>query len=155
MAGILFTDGKTCLAGYNIKKNFISGIGGKSKEGETKFYTAIRETIEELFEIEPSKSMISMFEANLIKKEVLSCPVYETFVMSYDDLRQIIMLMGFTRINSNLYDKFPLDINELIKNRKTENAKEISHLLIVPIIHNLSFDHDFLCDIYSYKNSNI
>ena len=51
-AGSVFTDSKIILAGYQPrkKKPFISGIGGKREEGESYMDTAIRETVEELFE---------------------------------------------------------------------------------------------------------
>ena len=64
MAGIMFTDGKLVLAGYNSKHLFISGIGGKIKENETPILTAVRETVEELFELEeiPGRLLDRLYE---------------------------------------------------------------------------------------------
>ena len=52
MAGIMFTDKNSVLAGYSSHKLAITGIGGKKKGDETAIQTAIRETVEELFELE-------------------------------------------------------------------------------------------------------
>lgn len=56
-AGIVFTNGKVVLAGYQRKirngreiSTFISGIGGATEEGETPLQTAIRETVEEIYD---------------------------------------------------------------------------------------------------------
>ena len=50
-SGVLFTNQTNVLAGYNIKINAISGIGGKPVDTEDPDVTAIREMLEELFEL--------------------------------------------------------------------------------------------------------
>ena len=53
MSGVIFINelNTTVLCGYNIKINRISGIGGKALENEDLNKTAIREMLEELFEL--------------------------------------------------------------------------------------------------------
>ena len=67
-AGCVFTDGKLVLAGYQPFKEIpcISGLGGTKKDGESVFETAMRETIEELFEI----TNISVVFLEYIKRQL-------------------------------------------------------------------------------------
>ena len=51
MAGIMFTNGSLVLSGYSQHKNKLTGIGGKKENNELPYETALRETMEELFEL--------------------------------------------------------------------------------------------------------
>ena len=51
MAGILFTDETLVLAGYNEFHEHVTGFGGKKKNNEYPYETAIREVVEELLEV--------------------------------------------------------------------------------------------------------
>ena len=63
MAGIFFTDEKIFLCGYSQHKHKITGIGGKKQNNELPYETALRETLEEIFEFDNIP-----FDFNKIKK---------------------------------------------------------------------------------------
>jgi len=61
-AGILFQDGKNFLSGWNPSLDSWSGFGGKRRGFETSIETAIREVVEEIFQVNPDADDISVLE---------------------------------------------------------------------------------------------
>jgi hypothetical protein len=149
-AGSFFTNEKLVLCGYqqNKKISNISGFGGK-KELKDKTYieTAIRETLEELFDIIPDKEITNIINMNIIHKNVLIQDEYCMLTYTFDDLETILHILNKFQIKSNLYDNFPLTISELIFNRKIDSKSEISHLCLLPLKENILIDNDFIKDI--------
>lgn len=144
-AGCFFTDGRYFLAGYQRKKTCISGIGGMKNIGEQPIYTAIRETIEELFDIlVPASVILEIIDVIYAKQTVNGS--YIMFVLSFDDLDTIISFLHNCNITSNLYDTFPKNVVELVFNRKVCTS-EISHLALLPFVKNLKISHEILDDI--------
>jgi hypothetical protein len=91
MSGILFTDGNLVLGGYSSKKQKITGIGGKSEKNEICWQTAIRETIEELYEFTGLNwDLLNSLSRKLSFDTVVSSGSYTTFIMSFEDLEVII-----------------------------------------------------------------
>jgi len=144
-AGCFFTDGRYFLAGYQDKISCISGIGGMKNTGEQPMYTAIRETIEELFDILVPSSIVLEIMDVIYAKEIVN-GTYILFVLSFDDLDTIISLLHNCNIISNLYDTFPKNVVELIFNRKVSTS-EISHLALLPLVKNLKISKCLLEDI--------
>ena len=153
MAGILFTDGTMCLAGYNQHRFCISGIGGKAKDGELVYQTAVRETLEELFELEEiPDACMSIICSSLKFNTVMSVPNYSTFIMSFNDLDKILLFVRMFQVKSRVYSEIPGTITELLLNRKTHENAEFSHLALLPCTYNLALDRHLLNDIYAFKN---
>lgn len=155
-AGVIFTDGKILLAGYQPhKKNpCISGIGGKKKEGETYIITALREMLEELFEFnEIPKKLIKEIKSLIIPQKILENSGYIIIVYDFQDLEMILKIIKIYKLQSILYDKFPKNLMELIFNRKinSDSKCEISHLSLLPVIKhdkkNSFIDNLFIDDI--------
>ena len=73
-AGILFTTDNTVFVGYKIVNDNwqISGFGGKRNEDETYIQTAIRETLEELYEAPITKETIEYVERRLKITKVIN-----------------------------------------------------------------------------------
>jgi hypothetical protein len=147
-AGSFFTDGKLVLCGYQQNKNNISGFGGK-KELADKTYieTAIRETLEELFDIKPDKEIIYLINLNIIHKKLCIIDNYHMLIYTFHDLETILQLLNKKNITSNLYEMFPLTISELILNRKIDSKSEIFHLCLLPLKENVVINNDFIKDI--------
>jgi len=143
-AGCIFTDGKHILAGYQKKgsQSYISGIGGKTIDGETYIETAIREMIEEILDIKdvPPK-LIKIIEETIQPGHIYRNRFYINVVYSFDDLITILKILHQNGIKTNLYKCFPRTVNDLIFNRITPSNSEISHLCILPLVkHDLDYD---------------
>ncbi len=145
-AGSVFTDGKLILAGYQPRKRkpFISGIGGGRESGETYMQTAMRETLEELFEFEKIPDIVYKEFQTVLPKKILQNGNYIMVVYDFKDLEDVLKIVSKHNLKSVLYDKLPLTLNELLFNRKltptTNNVfykPEISHLCLLPVVeHN-------------------
>ena len=148
-AGCLFTNGKLTLAGLQRKcgQMVISGIGGKRNEGEGPHENAMRETIEELFDIaEVSKELIDLLVREFLPMKMYGTATYTFYVYSFEDLHKLLAIVS-TKITSSLYDNFPSTISDLVLNRKYDTRSELPILCLVPVSQNLSFDPYFVDDI--------
>jgi hypothetical protein len=137
-AGVIFTDGKLMLCGYQPHKPvpFISGIGGKCEDGEDKLTCAIREMIEELFEIKYIVPLIISSMKELVPKKVIEMKYYYIVIYSFEDLDRFLKMLSTLNIRSPLYETFPTCLTELLFNRKTDDIySEISHLALLPVIN--------------------
>ena len=147
-AGCLFTNYNHVLAGYQPKKKipFISGFGGKKINYETITETAIRETIEELFDINyvPFELIYRIKKINPTK--VVMQDNYLLFVYSFEQLLDILYISKEI-ISTNIYLSFPLTIPDLIFNRIINNKSEISQLCLLPYTKNIKIDPIFILDI--------
>lgn len=135
-AGCFFTDTRHVLAGYQANKKIptICGIGGKVEEGETHIYAAIRETLEELFHIEPSPTLILSIIDSLPPEDTIINGSYHIFVYSFKDLQKLFTLLESYKVTSPLFYSLPNNILELVSNRKIESSCEISHLALIPLV---------------------
>jgi len=149
-AGTLFTNGTHVLAGYqpNKKSPFISGIGGTKNKGESYMHTAIRETIEELFEVKifPYKLMYDIITTIKPIKVILNT-VYVIVVFTFEDLNRILELAQKHNISSPLYTNHPTNLMELIFQRIKYKQAEISHLVLLPVTKKLCIDCNFINDL--------
>jgi len=152
-AGCIFTNGKHVLAGYQGFKRqaFISGIGGRREQNETYIHTALRELIEELFEIDPESKLIQLLSERIEPKSVNFQGRYILVEYTFDDLTVILnYLHVHSYSNSALYTTFPTTISELILNRKIYNG-EIKYLALLPFEKNIHIDPLFISDINLLK----
>jgi len=168
-AGCIFTNGTTLLAGYQQKKgeSIISGLGGSRQGEETFMETALRETIEELFDVEHIDPVfLENLTINLHPKDVTFMKVkdwgiYITVIYSYSDLEKLLDYTHKSVKRSSLYKTFPDTICKLLLNRiiPTGSPPEITHLTLVPLdstIANATISPDLLEDInYIYKKSHV
>lgn len=150
----MFTDGKHVLAGYNPRTMKISGIGGKAKEGEMRIYTAIRETVEELFELEDiPQELTAILYNNLTFDTLFVRGDYTTFIMDFRyDLEIIFNAISKFDVRSRVYSTIPHTLEQLLMTRIVAPEVEISHLMLLPCVYNIDLSECFLDDIYSFKN---
>jgi 8-oxo-dGTP pyrophosphatase MutT (NUDIX family) len=138
-AGCFFTDGKLYLAGYQPKKKnpYITGIGGHVEVGENEFEAALRELIEELFEIHPvPKDLLKELLAKYVPQRRVCNNSYTIFEFTFNDLESILKDLESHKIQSPLYNTFPTTISELLFQRLIKNDinPEITHLVILPFV---------------------
>ena len=146
------------MAGYQPtkKRPFVSGLGGSKKPDEHFMDTAIRETIEELFDIyDHPKRMID--ELKMIQpKNVYQNGTYINVIYSFIDLRTFLLIMSKYKTNVKLYRNFPCTLHTLLNERLIQKASEVSHLILLPLV-----DHDpatpfvdplFVKDMSAIKN---
>ena len=157
-AGMLFTDGNLILAGYQPHKSkpSVSGIGGRKKKGEIYWETALRETLEELLELETfPKSLYTEIQTTIYPKKFKLRNGYANFHYSFDDLITILELLSKHQLKSPLYESFPTTLTDLLFQRKHNDVKtaEISQLCLLPVVHhNLRtpfVDNYFVMDMHS------
>jgi hypothetical protein len=143
-AGCMFTDGKYILAGYQKKgrSSYISGIGGKIEDNESYIKTAIREMIEELFEVKnvPQK-LIQKIEDTIKPYHIFRNRYYVNVVYSFENLLTILKIIRKGGIETSIYKYFPTTINELIFNRMDSTDAELTHICVLPLVkHDTDYD---------------
>jgi len=152
-AGTVFTDGKLMLAAFQPHKKIpvISGIGGKREEGERPIYTAIRETLEELFEFKfiPAE-LIEKIIKTIPPKKIIRNGSYVFAVYNFKDLISILKLVK--RRTSPLYKRMPTTLDDLLFNREVTTKAELSHLSLLPLVPDLKIDVNLLEDIPQILN---
>jgi len=121
--------------GYQPDKNMISGIGGKPIGHETPIETAFRETIEELFGIQPSKELLEVLVNNFGFKPEVKNTSYTMFIYTIEELLRFLCVVKSYSGSSPYYTNFPTSLDSLIFNRRTPLGVEVGHLCMVPIIH--------------------
>jgi hypothetical protein len=153
MAGILFTNKNYALAGYNSRKERITGIGGKKQGFELPYETALRESIEEIFELEfLTSSMLRQLSEKVTFDTCFSNGEYTTFIMSFDDLEVLIRTVCQFNVKSIVYDSIPQTINELILFRKPNPNAELKWLMLVPLERTMKFSSSLLFDIETFNS---
>jgi len=152
MAGILFTDGKLVLAGYDLNKKSITGIGGKKQGLEFPFQTGLRETIEEIFELEHlSPNVLRYIEQELVFDRCICYKEYTTFIMSFHDLEKIMKQIVLYNLKSKVYPVLPETLSDLILKRKPHPNAELKWIILVPN-EKLEFSKSFLKDLETFNS---
>jgi len=149
-AGCLFSDGKLALSGYHPKNKFIDGIGGKCLDGESAHRTAIRETMEELFEFKKYPAYLVEELMNLLPaRKCMRTGFYTNFMYSFHDLELMLMHLKCRMMESPLYDEFPETLQDLLLKRNIYHRSEITHLLLLPALPLIRIHPLFLKDLSS------
>lgn len=150
-AGCLFHDETTFLAGFQRKQQRWTSFGGKKYYGETSFHTAMRETIEELFEIQITQKTLG----KLICRISLSIPTqdgsYVYYKYPYSIIFEIIQILEEDGYTSPLFQSWPRTVSQLVEKRiycKTCEIQKINVFNKVDI-HDcrLVFDKFFMMDL--------
>lgn len=151
-AGCIFIERNLILSGYQKKnsKYIISGIGGKKENNDkNSLQTAIREMIEELFNVTTLSDKLLNELIKIKPKKTIITKNHVNYVFTFFELDEMLEIMNDYKIKSNIYSIFPTCINELLFNRKINNNSEISHLCLLPIVKTkIIIDNDFMNDIY-------
>lgn len=138
-AGCIFCNSQYILAGYQPRKQkpCISGLGGKREGTEDVSFTALRETIEELFELQtvPPEWIESLLQT-LKPFQLLPNGDYVSVVYSFEDLSTLLHYLHEKGCKSELYEEFPTNLLSLLFNRKLlDYPAEISHLILLPLVN--------------------
>jgi hypothetical protein len=142
-AGCMFTNGRTVLGAYQSKRGIItiSGLGGNRNECETFMVTALRETLEELLDVqEVPPGLIQRLEKELRPtsirgKYVDGWGIYVVVIYTFEDLLKILKRAEEASVKSPLYTKFPRTLSTLLLDRDPamNPNTEITYLTILPV----------------------
>jgi len=132
-AGFVFTDNLLILCGWEPRKQRpgLYGIGGKAEPTDGGDYriTAARETLEELFAIKPSRSLLLRVAAlKSVREELVG-----GYVMIYHTFATLQQLIRLVRPPSPFYLRNPITIEELIFKRFTTGTAEVAQLCLLPV----------------------
>lgn len=159
-AGILFEDTteeeKRYLSGWNPKLEAWSGFGGKRRDSETAWQTALREVIEELFGFRIKREMLHNLYEKITPNEFFQNGTYVCFVCPMSTIYELsIYLEGFG-YKSPFYIKFPTSVYELLESRTYQNTKnpEITDLSILSISTPEPLDPYFKSDLEHMQKMN-
>lgn len=133
-SGIVFKSETHVLMGYQPDKNMISGIGGKPIGNETPIQTAFRETVEELFGVQPSPEVVDALSYSFNLRIPVVNSNYTMFIYTIDDLVQFLYIAKSLLGSSPYYQTFPLTLNALILDRRAPPNVEVTYLALIPII---------------------
>jgi hypothetical protein len=157
-AGVLFTNNTYVLGGVQQcnDKHIVSGIGGSRQDGETYIYTALREMIEEIFDIiEVPKKIITVLEKRFKPTHVFQTQTYITVVYTFKQLEQMLRIVKKQGLESRLYESIPCKLHELMLYRFPCNDCELSRLLLVNLYpartYSSAIHKDFIQDLVQYK----
>jgi len=148
-AGILFKEGPQVLCGYTPKLEAYSGFGGKMEQSDgTTLRTAIRETIEELFELQPTEPILKDCEIELANLTCIQIGTYSLYVASFEDYTKIVNILFNHKIyQSPIYNTIPYTIYGLVYLRDITKATEITDLDIINYnINQIKIDKNFIDD---------
>lgn len=134
-AGSLFVSDTHVLCGYqpNKRKPGITGIGGSRNDLESYTHCAIRETLEELFDITPRETVITMICKNITPIHVMKNNSYVCLVYSFMHLNTLLKICKKMKVQSPIYNTFPSSLRQLIFERKPKQSSEIRHLALLPL----------------------
>lgn len=141
-AGTVFANRTHVLAGYQSRKRvpFISGIGGLRQPGESALECALRETVEELFEVSPIPiGLLRRLQAELPARSTIRKEGFTMFLYTMEDLLQLLQIVGDYGIGSPLYEEgIPRCLSDLLFYRivpeDSETQPELSHLTLLPLV---------------------
>jgi hypothetical protein len=147
-AGCLFTNHNHVLAGYHHRKSipFIGGFGGKKEKNEVYEESAIREMVEELFNVTNVSFTLIINIKKIIPLKTLHHNNYYILVYTFDDLLTILTECK-KFVKSDLYEKMPDTVETLIFDRLYNEKSEISTLCLLPKSKFLKIEKDFILDI--------
>lgn len=149
-AGCLFTDGDTFLAGFQRKQQRWTSFGGKKYHGETPFMTAIREVIEELFEVSITQTTLTKLLCSIHFSFQHRDDTYVYYIYSYNTIFEIIDILYEDGYETPLYEKWPTSLLELIEKRKSNDVSEMEKIQLF-YKRDIQEIHDTL-DNFFYKD---
>ena len=102
---------------------------------ETPIETALRETVEEMFGLHPKRKLMEILLTVFTGRELVKNGSYTMFLCSMTDLELFMMTVKDNSDGSPYYKKFPKTLDDLLFERRTPLGVEVSHLCMVPLIH--------------------
>ena len=145
--GLLVIEKGYALAGLTPKLGRYSGIGGKQHPGETLRQTAFRESLEELYGIAPSTSLVNTLVVGFKAKPLIDRGGYYYILMSFADFNSMCSIVKTYVGDSPYYKTFPASVLDLVLNRYPSDEAEITELTLVKYSNKSStVDAEFIND---------
>jgi hypothetical protein len=154
-AGILFKeDIANFLAGFQQKLGRWGGFGGKPLEDETLQETAVRETVEELFEVYLKKEDLLALTKELDLWLAYADTHYTFYVVPLSTIFTLIRFCQSHGYTSPVYPVYPTTIAGLIDDRVEVKAKEVQKIQLFSFYEITArtdeFDKYFLHDLVRF-----
>jgi 8-oxo-dGTP pyrophosphatase MutT (NUDIX family) len=146
-AGILFEDSGDeeiqYLSGWTPSLNAWSGFGGKRRDSETAWQTALREVIEELFGLRVKKDVLHSLVEKITPMEFFQNGTYVCFVCPLHIVFELATYLEGFGYKSPFYIKFPISVYELLESRNYESVDrvEITDLTLLTVSAELLDPH--------------
>lgn len=136
------------LAAYqpNKKRPHISGFGGKRLTHETFLQTSLRETVEELFDVEVPQKLLRTLTQTMFPTKVVLRGSYVCVIYTFDQLMDILQICKKT-LEKTVYPVFPETLEDLMLKRQPRATSELSHLCLLPLVRGIQIDPLFLRDL--------
>jgi hypothetical protein len=155
-AGIFFTEKGQFLSGFQRKTRQWTGFGGKKKNSENSLETAVRETVEELFEISLRQNEIQELIFHLLLSQATPTTTqrgsYIFYTMKFDAIFTIIDFLFQNGMKTALYHpNYPSTMKGLIDDRWSSTKDEMEKIGLyrfseIQELKNM-FDPHFLADL--------
>jgi len=120
--------------GYQPAKKMITGIGGKPLEGELTLETALRETVEELFGMSPTRWLLNGLLGYYRSRRSVANESYTMYIFTFEDLVDFMAIVRGFMHASPYYTAFPNTLVGLVLERRAPPDAEVTTLAIVPIV---------------------
>jgi hypothetical protein len=120
--------------GYQPAKKMITGIGGKALEGELTLETALRETVEELFGMSPTRWLLNGLLGYYRNRHPVFNGSYAMYIFSLHDLYDFMAIVRGFMHASPYYITFPETLVDLVLERQAPPDAEVTTLAIIPIV---------------------
>jgi hypothetical protein len=120
--------------GYQPAKKMITGIGGKPLDGEQRLETAMRETVEELFGMSPTRWLLNGLLGYYRNRRSVANESYTMYIFTFEDLVDFMAIVRGFMHASPYYTVFPNTLTDLILHRAAPSDAEITSLAIIPIV---------------------
>jgi hypothetical protein len=133
-AGIVFQSRTHVLMGYQPAKKMITGIGGKPLDGEQRLETAMRETVEELFGMSPTRWLLNGLLGYYRNRRPVFNGSYAMYLFSLHDLYDFMAIVRGFMHASPYYVTFPNTLTDLILHRVAPPDAEVTSLALVTIV---------------------
>lgn len=129
-AGILFTSHNTILAGYKVIDDEweLSGFGGKKLENELYYQTAIRETLEEIYEVPVTPNIVNYVASRLKITKVVNNNGYIVVIVSLNQFKHFMLAAINFNFDTPMYKELPTSSVELIGKRDNKFFSEFPYL---------------------------
>ena len=137
---------------FTNEKLILTGLGGKLNQNEDPIHAAWRETLEELFDWDSVTEDILLYCIELTPSKIIEDKTYIQYIYTFATLERVLQECYIRMYTSDLYEKFPFTLQELLFNRNPKGRVEVEQLSVLPMEGQCIAKH-FLRDIQKIRGN--